>query len=121
MQKTLFKLLRKKLNNLEPFVQDLQVVELTHQALDLLLASDTLMQRQEVIVEALWTENRRLYNDLQELAKEIRRIQKALDNSTTVPEIKISLSPQTKVAVHNALDKDYHEAYGESIRGKVPQ
>jgi hypothetical protein len=119
MHKTVIRVLRKKLHDLESSEQDLKVTELTHQALDLLLASDSLRLEQEAIVEALWAENRKLYSDLQAIAKELSRVDRLL----TLAEmpIVVHIPFEAKVAVENALTKDYHEVYGESIKDKVPK
>lgn len=120
MHKTIIRLLRKKLNDLDSYEKDLKITELTHQAVDLLTVSDNLRLRQEAIVEALWAENRKLYSDLQELAKELKRIEKVLSNNEAFTGVRLALSTEAKLAISNALDKDYHVAYGESIKGKVP-
>lgn len=94
MRRSLIRLLRSKLNSLDNFEKDLQIVQLTQQALDLLLEAERKEQISRDINAAIWHENRKLYADIQTLAFTLKPYLDKLENNKAV-EIAVKAMTQT--------------------------
>jgi len=105
MHLSLIRLLRKKLNELPRTAQFTELYELTHAALDLVIAQNKLNKLHHESIEQMWRENRKLYADLKLLAR-------YLESGVQQPKsLERSLPPHVQEAMDKVLNTDYHTAY----------
>jgi len=114
MHLSLIRLIRKKLNELPRTTRFTELYELTHVALDLVLAQHKLNKIHHESIDQVWRENRKLYADLQLLASFLKIVFSVQEVAATYqkssePE---PLPPNIQEAINKVLSMDYNTAYG---------